>query len=105
MLLGKRRMLGLINRKEDPCMRSNQTRRLSLPLPILRAVVVITAIMAMAGGVTFAALQSPQAKLTGSTIQTATANLQVSSDGINYAAGQQGYAFGGLVPGGLVVAG
>jgi hypothetical protein len=81
-------------------MRSTSFSHLSRLLPTLRAVTVITAVVAMAGGVTYAALQSPQVKLTGSTIQTATANLEVSADGVSYAASQPGYVFGALVPGG-----
>ena len=69
-------------------------------LPIIRAVGIVAAVMIVVSGVTFATLQSQQVKLTGNTIQTATANLQISPDGIIYSGSQQGFAFSNLVPGG-----
>jgi hypothetical protein len=66
----------------------------------LRAVAVMAAVVVIVSGVTFAALQSQQAKLTGNTIQTATANLEISPDGNSYSAAQSGYVFSNLVPGG-----
>src|SRR5438270_14076832 len=68
-----------------------------------RAVAVVAAVLIVVTGVTFAALQSQQIKLTGNTIQTATANLQVSLDGVNYASSQAGFNFTNLVPGGQPV--
>jgi hypothetical protein len=65
-----------------------------------RAVGVMAAVVIVVSGVTFAVLQSQQVKLTGNIIQTATANLLVSSDNSHYAATQQGYIFSNLVPGG-----
>jgi len=67
----------------------------------------VAAVAILVSGVTYAALQSQQTKLTGNTIQTATANLQISQDGTAYAASQGGFAFTNLVPGGpaLPVAG
>lgn len=58
--------------------------------------------MAISSGISFAALTS-QDKLTGSTIQTATANLLLSLDGTNYANTQTGFSFSGIVPGGQAV--
>jgi hypothetical protein len=66
----------------------------------LRAIAVVAAVVVIVSGVTFAALQSQQAKLTGNTIQTATANLEISPDGTSYSAAQSGYVFSNLVPGG-----
>lgn len=68
-----------------------------------RAVVVIIVVIAAVSGVTFAALQSQQAKLTGNTIETATANLQLSTDGSTFGASQTGFDFNNLVPGGQPV--
>jgi len=51
------------------------------------------------GSVAYAGLQS-QDKLTGNTIETATANLQISSDGTTFATSQTGYDFNNLIPGG-----
>jgi len=65
-----------------------------------RAVGVAAALVVAVSGVTFAALQSLQAKLTGNIINTATANLQVSSNGINFSAAEAGFNFMGLIPGG-----
>lgn len=64
---------------------------------------IITALVMLAGGVAYAALQSQQVKLTGNTIQTASANLMISADGINYNSTQPGYNFSGIVPGGPAV--
>jgi hypothetical protein len=69
-------------------------------LALIRAFIVVAAVTAMVSGVTFAGLQSQQSKLTGNTIQTATANLLVSSDGTNYSNSQNGFVFANLVPGG-----
>jgi hypothetical protein len=60
----------------------------------------VTALVMMISGVAYAALQSQQVKLTGNTIQTATANLMISTDGTNYNTTQSGYSFSGIVPGG-----
>jgi len=64
---------------------------------------LITALVMLATGVAYAALQSQQVKLTGNTIQTANANLMISSDGTNFSASQPGYSYSGIVPGGLAV--
>lgn len=71
--------------------------------PITQAAGIIAALLVLISGVTFAALQSQQAKLTGNVIQTATANLQVSTDGSSYSNSQAGFAFANLVPGGQAV--
>jgi len=54
------------------------------------------------GSVSYAALQS-QDKLTGNTIETATANLQISSDGTTFSTTQAGYDFNNLIPGGAAM--
>ena len=70
---------------------------------LARAGSVLAAIAVIVGGVTFAVLQSQQVKLTGNTIQTATANLQISPDGTAYTNTQSGFIFSNLVPGGQAV--
>jgi len=70
---------------------------------VARSLGVIAAIIALVGGVTYAALQSQQAKLTGNTIETATANLQISTDGNTFAYSLPGYNFNNLIPGGQPV--
>ena len=54
-------------------------------------------------GVTYAALQSQQAILSGNTIESATAALQLSKDGGNYSSSTTGFDFAGLVPGGVAM--
>jgi len=78
-------------------MKKHDIKMLSRSLGIMLAVLVI------AGGVTYAALQSQPIKLTGNTIETATANLQVSTDGTNFATSLAGFDFANLVPGGAAV--
>jgi hypothetical protein len=74
--------------------------------PVVRAVLVIGAVMALVTGVTYAALTSSTATLTNSSVNSATANLQVSSDvGCGpstgaFGASDTGFTFNGLVPGG-----
>lgn len=67
---------------------------------LARLISAITAILVLIGGVTYASLQSQQIKLTGNTIQTTTANLQISPDGASYATSQTGFTFSNIVPGG-----
>jgi hypothetical protein len=78
-------------------------RRFKKKLPILRAAGVVTAVVIIVSGVTFAALQSQQDTLTGNTIETATANLQLSTDGTNYSDSHSGFDFNNIVPGGQSV--
>lgn len=68
-----------------------------------RSLAVILAVLISAGGVSWAALQSAPAKLTGNTIETANANLQLSTDGSNFATAIPGFDFNNLVPGGAPV--
>jgi len=65
----------------------------------IRLIGVTASILVVVSGVTFAALQSPPVKLTGNTIETATAGLQISTDGTNFAAAQNGFDFNNVVPG------
>ena len=71
--------------------------------PILRAIAVISAVGIISTGVTFAALQSQNDVLTGNTIESATANLQISKDGTQYADTVSGFDFPGVIPGGSAV--
>ena len=65
----------------------------------LKLLLLLLGIVGAGGGVSFAALISQQAKLAGNTIQTATANLQISGDGSNFSNTQPGFVFSNLVPG------
>lgn len=69
-------------------------------IPWLRAVLILAAVGLVVGLVTFAALQSQQAVLSGNMIESATAALQLSADGASFASSQQGFNFSGLIPGG-----
>lgn len=66
----------------------------------LRACVVMLIVGVTTSGVTYAALQSQQAVLSGNTIASATAALQISKDGGTYSSTANGFDFPGLVPGG-----
>lgn len=68
--------------------------------PWLRAVLVLAAVGLIVGRVTFAALQSQQAVLAGNTIESATAALQLATDGATFVSSVQGFTFSGLIPGG-----
>jgi hypothetical protein len=68
-----------------------------------RSVAIATLLVGLAGGAAFAALQSQQNTLTGNTISTATANLGIGSDGVNFTTSQSGFEFDNVVPGGAAV--
>jgi hypothetical protein len=65
-----------------------------------RAIGVAAAAVVVVSGVAFAVLQSQQDVLAGNTIETATANLQLSTDGVAYGNSHAGFDFSGLIPGG-----
>jgi hypothetical protein len=67
--------------------------------PLFRAVTVIASVSILATGVTFAALQSQQAVLTGNSIKTATADLKIGTSATSFAASRTGFTFGDVVPG------
>lgn len=70
---------------------------------LLRALVVVVSVGVLVTGVTFAALQSQQAVLSGNTIQTASANLLIgtaSATSTAYSNSHSGFTFSNVVPGG-----
>lgn len=67
------------------------------------AVSLAVSLTIILAGLTFAALQSQPAKLTGNTINTATVGLLLSTDGSNYSQSLPGFSFTGIVPGGGAV--
>ncbi|HSX36729.1 MAG TPA: hypothetical protein VLG13_01235 [Patescibacteria group bacterium] len=71
--------------------------------PLVRAIAVMAVVGIIVTGVTFAALQSQQAVLTGNTIETASADLRVSADGTTYTNTVAGFDFANIVPGGAAV--
>lgn len=70
---------------------------------LTRACAVVGLVLTIAGGLTFAALQSQQDTLSGNTIKTANANMLLSVDGANYSNSQPGYDFNNLIPGGAAM--
>jgi hypothetical protein len=78
-------------------------KRFGAIAPLGRAIGVVAAVGIITTGVTFAVLQSQTAALTGNTIQSATAALQVSKDGGTYDTTFTGYDFKGIIPGGPAV--
>lgn len=79
-------------------------RRLGNFQPLFRAISVIASVAVLATGVTFAALQSQQAVLTGNSIQSATADLRISGTGTTYTNTKTGFVFGDVIPGGPATA-
>ncbi|HSH55596.1 MAG TPA: hypothetical protein VK983_02100 [Candidatus Limnocylindrales bacterium] len=71
--------------------------------PLARAMMVISAVAVLATGVTFAALQSQAASLTGNSIQTASADLKIGTTATSFGSTRTGFSFNGLVPGGAAV--
>lgn len=67
---------------------------------ILRAIGVMCAVIIVISGVTYAALQSQQAVLAGNTITSASADLKVSVDNVNFGNSMPGYNFSDVIPGG-----
>lgn len=68
--------------------------------PVVRAVGVIAAVAVLVTGVTFAALDSSSASLTGNTVSSATADLTVSTNGSTFDSTKPGFDFEDVVPGG-----
>ena len=67
--------------------------------PLFRAITVIASVAILATGVTYAALQSQQAVLTGNSISTGTADLKIGTSASNFSNTRAGFTFGNVVPG------
>jgi hypothetical protein len=67
---------------------------------VARGFAVIGSLLTLAGGISFAALQSPSASLTNNTIQSASADLRIGTSATSFAASRSGFDFTGIVPGG-----
>lgn len=74
-------------------------RRISTIQPLARAITVISAVAVLTTGVTFAALQSQNATLTGNSIHTATADLKIGTSASTFSASRTGFSFNSIVPG------
>lgn len=70
---------------------------------LLRSVLVLGSVGVVVTAATFATLQSQQAVLAGNTINSATASLLVSNDGLAFNNSKPGFTFSGVVPGGPAV--
>lgn len=68
--------------------------------PLLRAAFVVSLVGVLVTGVTFAALQSQQATLTGNSIQSATADLRIGTSATSFDASRGGFTFKDVIPGG-----
>lgn len=78
----------------------SRSKKLQKFLPLVHAISVVSAVGIITTMVTFAAVQSSGNALAGNTIQTATANLQISTTGSYYSDSVPGFNFSNLVPGG-----
>ncbi len=67
--------------------------------PIARAIIVVSAVAVLATGVTYAALQSQTATLTGNSISTATADLRIGTSASTFNNTRTGFNFANIVPG------
>lgn len=67
--------------------------------PLARAVMVVSAVAVLATGVTYAALQSQQASLTGNSISTATADLRIGTTASTFDTTRTGFKFTSIIPG------
>jgi hypothetical protein len=71
--------------------------------PLLRAVGVLSAVIILVTGVTFATLQSQQVTLTGNTISSASADLRIgttSTTSTAFGDTHAGFSFKDIIPGG-----
>lgn len=64
-----------------------------------RTIIMAVIVISLAAGVAFAIMQS-RSVITGNTISTASANLLVSSNGVNYGQTMPGFSFENIIPGG-----
>lgn len=71
-------------------------------LALVRAISIVASVAIVVAGVTFAALQSQQAVLSGNTIQTASANLLIgtaSATSSEFSNSHSGFTFANIIPG------
>lgn len=78
----------------------NSSKRKNLGKTIARSLTVMVAVTLMVGGVTYALLQSQNATLTGSSIQSATADLRIGTSASTFDASRNGFIFKDIIPGG-----
>jgi hypothetical protein len=78
-------------------------KRRFMAAPLVRTVGVIGVVLTLVTGVTYAALQSQNVKLTGNSIQSATANLMIGTTLGTYGGTSTGFSFPNVEPGGAAV--
>jgi len=76
------------------------TKKLIWAGALTRSAGVIGAIVILMSGVTYAALQSPQAMLLNNSISSATADLRIGTSPASFAATRTGFGFSDIIPGG-----
>lgn len=79
------------------------SKAIGLNVALARAIAVVATVGILVTGVTFAALQSQAAVLSGNTIQSASANLLIgtaSATSTAYSSSHSGFTFSNVVPGG-----
>ncbi len=67
--------------------------------PIARAAMVVASVAVLATGVTYAALQSQTATLTGNSISTASADLRIGTSPSTFDTTRAGFKFTNVIPG------
>jgi hypothetical protein len=76
----------------------------SKTLAIIRSLAIMGAVGVITTGATFAALQSPSVSLNGNIINSATADLRISTNGTTFTVPSvTGFTFDGVTPGGAAV--
>lgn len=68
-------------------------------VPLHRTILAACLLAVVMGGVVYAVLFSNSAVVDGNTISTSSANLKVSTDGVNYATRVAGFDFSNIMPG------
>ncbi len=79
--------------------RISRLARLISVAPVARAIIVVASVAVLATGVTFAALQSQSATLTGNSISTATADLRIGTSASTFSNTRTGFNFSNVIPG------
>ncbi len=70
---------------------------------VVRAAAILSILVVAVTGVTYAILQSQNATLTGSSIQSATADLRIGTSASTFDSSRNGFVFKDIVPGGAAM--
>jgi hypothetical protein len=99
-MLARRGTLGVLNKLRRKGAAMKRVKGVS---PLVRVASIISIILAMVTGVTYAALQSQNVKLSGNSIQSATANLLIGTSLGSMGNSSVGFTFPNVEPGGAAV--